>query len=92
MVPTLNRFVTPRTPGTASTVAPISSLSSTLRAVPCSVTTKEQVLTLTRGDPRERLSLPKVARTRWISVASFGGALSRPAPEATPPDEAWGRG
>src|ERR687893_3017292 len=67
-------FTTPLTPGTSRTAASIPSLSSALRTAPCSVTTKEQELTLSRGVPGERL--PRAPRTSWTSRASFAGAPS----------------
>src|SRR5215213_1141914 len=76
-------FTTSSTPGTARTATSISRRRSALRASPCSVTTKEQELTLIRGPPRKRGSRPSAPRTRCASSASFAGVTSRNSPPAT---------
>src|SRR5829696_8961092 len=80
---TSNLFTTPSTPGTARTATSISRRRSALRASPCSVTTKEQELTLIRGPPRKRGSRPSAPRTSWTSSASFAGFPSGDSPQAT---------
>ena len=60
---------------------PDSSLSSSLSATLCSVTTEEQELPLISRHPRK--SLPWAARTSRTRSASFAGAQSRDAPAAT---------
>ena len=68
---TLSLFVTPSTPGTAPATLPISSLSSALPTLPCSVITNEQELTLMPEVPLQLL--PSAPRTSWANSASLAG-------------------